>query len=80
MKLCTVFLLTAAVLLPAQATWLNNPDNNYEFRGGVELGFFGFRSNHIQFGRGDSGTPFDYVKEGKANSCSRSVVSRPSCT
>jgi hypothetical protein len=67
MRLCTLALLAAAVLMPVQATWLNNPDNNYEFRSGVELGFFGFFSNRIQFGRGDSGTQFDYVEDGKAN-------------
>jgi hypothetical protein len=59
-------LVIAAVLvapLVAGATWLNNPDNSYEFRAGVELGFFGVLEHTIQFGR--NGTQFDYVKEGR---------------
>lgn len=63
--LCILIALTAGILIaprPASATWLNNPDNPYQFRAGFETGFLGVLSHRIQLG--SNGTVFDYVKDG----------------
>jgi len=53
-----------AVLVPAilAAGWLNDPDNNHEWRASGELGAVGVIEHTIQFGK--EATKFDYVKYG----------------
>lgn len=43
-------------------TLVNDPDNPYDFRGGIEIGLVDVVSHTIQFG--ENGTEFDYVTEG----------------
>jgi len=57
-----LFPLLAAVMTPAAASWLNNPDNSFEVRFASEMGFIGVLKHTIQFGK--EGTKFDYVSEG----------------
>jgi len=65
-KLVGVLALSAAMLLSlpraAGATFLNNPQNPYQFIAGTEIGFLGVAAHTIQFGQ--NGTPFDYVRYG----------------
>lgn len=57
----------AAVLLPllAGAAWLNDPNQNFEWRGVAELGTLSVIEHTIQFG--EQGTKFDYVRDGGQN-------------
>jgi len=42
--------------------FFNSPESFFGFESSVEIGFFGFFSHKVQFG--ESGTYFDYVKDG----------------
>jgi hypothetical protein len=57
-------LMSAMCTLPATrpGSYLNDADNPVQVRLGMETGFVKVLSHKIQFG--DSGTMFDYVKEG----------------
>jgi hypothetical protein len=59
--------IAAALLAPlvVGATWLNNPESNYEFRASYEQGWVGVLAHTIQFGV--DGTKFDYVRTGRQN-------------
>jgi hypothetical protein len=59
-----LLLLLALALAPALAeeSWLNRPDSKVRFQGSLELGFLSVVYHTIQFGQ--SGTEFDYVKNG----------------
>lgn len=46
----------------ADKSLVNDTDNRFSFRGGIEIGFIDVLSHKIQFG--EDGTQFDYVKEG----------------
>jgi hypothetical protein len=59
--------LLALVVVPAGASWLNNPDNRHEVRLAAEMGTFGVFAHTIQFGKDAYGTQFDYVAEGGQN-------------
>ena len=59
--------LVAAIVAPAAATWLNNPDNRHEVRLAAEMGTFGVLAHTIQFGKDAWGTKLDYVAEGGQN-------------
>ncbi len=60
--LMSIAILSMIAPVTANATWLNNPDNPYQFRAGFETGFLGVLSHRIQLG--SAGTVFDYVKDG----------------
>lgn len=60
-------ILLAAAATQAAGSWLNNPDNNHEFRLGAEMGFLGVLRHNIQFGPDPYGTTLDYVAEGGQN-------------
>jgi len=60
-----VLVIISGLLLVAGYSQINTPANNYELRGVIEAGAFGFLTHKIQFGT--QGTNFDYVKYGRQN-------------
>ena len=60
-----VFLGILGIASPALAQdygFFNSPESFFGFESSVEIGFFGFFYHKVQFG--ESGTYFDYVKDG----------------
>jgi hypothetical protein len=60
-----IFLGILGIASPALAQdygFFNSPESFFGFESSVEIGFFGFFSHKVQFG--ESGTYFDYVKDG----------------
>jgi len=63
----SLLVVLLAAVVPAGASWLNNPDNNHEVRLAAEMGTFGVLAHTIQFGPDPYGTKLDYVAEGGQN-------------
>lgn len=69
MQLARTVPVLLCLMLAATAGWLNDPDNNHEWRASAELGALSVIAHTIQFGR--EGTRFDYVRDGGQNILAR---------
>lgn len=58
-------LAMSGLMMPAQAGWINSPDNPLQLQATSEVGLIQVLAHTIQFGA--NGTTFDYVKDGNQN-------------